>query len=467
MQKRISNDRKGGNNRSKRKPFNKNKRSSSRGDSGARRSGGSRSPSGSRSFGRDSRSKSGSRDGRSKGGFGGGGGRGRSGGFGGGSRGRGRGRGSFKREEFNPTQYINKVEKVVKEEVYKPKHLFKDFDINKDLQKSIEAAGLVTPTPVQDQSIPEALNGKDVIGLAETGTGKTAALLIPLMEKTLKNGEERTLILAPTKELAIQINKEFMTLKGNLRLFSTICVGGANINNQIKQLKKENHFIVGTPGRVLDLMKRHHIKSESLTNLVFDEADRMLDMGFITDIRKIVGKIRKERQTLFFSATMTESVKKLTKEFLNDAVYISVKKTDTAKNIEQDVVYYSHQHKFETLTDLLKQKGFERVIVFGAQKHSVKKLAEHLSDMGVKAEAIHGNKTSSQRQASLNKFKNGNAQVLVATDVVARGIHVDNVTYVINYDLPATFEDYVHRIGRTGRMNNKGKALTFVDEKLK
>ena len=164
---------------------------------------------------------------------------------------------------------------------------------------------------------------------------------------------------------------------------------------------------------------------------------------------------------------MTESVKKLTKEFLNDAVCISVKKTDTAKNIEQDVVYYSHQHKFETLTDLLNQKGFERVIVFGAQKHSVKKLAEHLSDVGVKAESIHGNKTSRQRQGSLNKFKNGNAQVLVATDVVARGIHVDNVTHVINYDLPATLEDYIHRIGRTWRMNNKGKALTFVDKKLR
>ena len=377
-----------------------------------------------------------------------------------------RGRGGFKREEFNPSQYIQKAVKEVAEKVYVPKHKFNDFDINNSLKENIASLSYKKPTPIQDQIIPKILKGHDVIGIAETGTGKTASILVPLMEKAIRNPKERTLILAPTRELTVQIDKEFKALKKGLKLYSTVCVGGVNIQPQIRQLKHDNHFVIGTPGRVLDLMKKKHIKSEGITNLVFDEADRMLDMGFMPDIRKIVSKIRSNRQTLFFSATMQDSVKKLTQEFLKDPIYISVKKKDIAQNIEQDVIFYTHNKKFETLVDSLNQKGFEKVIVFGAQKHSVKRLAEHLAKEGIRAESIHGNKNSRQRQASLDKFKKGEAQVLVATDVVARGIHVDNVTYVINYDLPSTFEDYVHRIGRTGRMEKKGKALTFVDSKF-
>ena len=373
-----------------------------------------------RSFKRNRSSSSGRRDGGSFGRRGGG----FSGRRGGGSSGR-RGGGGFKRGEFNPSQYIQKVSKDVREDVYVPKHTFKDFDISDSLKENIASLSYTKPTPIQDQIIPKILKGHDVIGIAETGTGKTASILIPLMEKTIRNPKEKTLILAPTRELTIQIDKEFKSFKKGLKLYSTVCVGGVNIRPQIRQLKQDNHFIAGTPGRVLDLMKKNHIRSEEITNLVFDEADRMLDMGFIPDIRKIVSKIRSDRQTLFFSATMPDSIKKLTQEFLKDPVCISVKNKDTIQNIQQDIVFYTHNKKFETLVESLNKKGFEKVIVFGAQKHSVRKLAEHLSKEGIRAESIHGNKSSRQRQASLEKFKKGQAQVLVATDVVARGIHVE------------------------------------------
>lgn len=373
------------------------------------------------------------------------------------------GRSSQKMPEFNPSQYINKEVKQVKEEVYIPKNTFNSFQINGSLKHNIEKLGMKTPTKIQDQAIPEILKGKDVIGIAETGTGKTSAALVPLVEKTLKSRKDKTLILTPTRELSIQIDKEFKGLTKTMRMFSVVCVGGVNIRPQIKQLNRNHNFIIGTPGRVLDLLKKQHINSDEIVNLVFDEADRMLDMGFMPDIRKIVSKIRKDRQTLFFSATMPEEIKKLTKEFLEDPVNIFVKKEDVSQNIEQDVVFYEHSHKFETLVELLNKKEFDKVIIFGAQKHSVGRLAEHLVSEGISADSIHGNKNSRQRNMALDKFKKKETNVLVATDVVARGIHVDDVSYVINYDLPSTFEDYIHRIGRTGRMNKKGKALTFVD----
>jgi ATP-dependent RNA helicase RhlE len=324
--------------------------------------------------------------------------------------------------------------------------------------------GIEVPSPIQDQIIPEILDGRDVIGLAETGTGKTAAFLVPLIEKTLNQYSRQTLILAPTRELAIQIEDELKKLTRDFKLYSTVCVGGTNIRPQMNALRRKNHFVIGTPGRILDLINRGRFDTTKVTTVVLDEADRMLDMGFIHDIRAILEDTPADRETLFFSATMGRDAEKIVNDFLIDPVTISVKKKDVTDSIAQDVIAFDHAKKYETLLGLLKDDSFKRVIIFGAMKHSVEKLAKELYKSGIKAESIHGNKSHGQRQRSLSKFKSGNARVLVATDVAARGIHVDNVTHVINYDLPNTKDDYVHRIGRTGRGVEKGMALTFVQK---
>jgi len=419
----------------------------SRPGGGGYRTGGS---GGSRSGGGGSRS-GGSRGGGYKGGSGGG----RRGGGGGGR----------KMPTFDPSQFINKNPVDTAEEVYTPKHKFSTFGLNARLVKTITRMGIEVPSPIQDQIIPEILDGHDVIGLAETGTGKTAAFLVPLIEKTLSEYSRQTLILAPTRELAIQIEDELKKLTRDFKLFSTVCVGGTNIRPQMNALRRKNHFIIGTPGRILDLINRGRLDTGVVSTVVLDEADRMLDMGFIHDIRAILEGTPANRETLFFSATMGKDAEKIVNDFLRDPVTISVKKKDVTNSIEQDVVPHGHSDKYATLVKLLEDESFKRVIIFGSMKHSVEKLANELCRSDIKAESIHGNKSHGQRQRSLSKFKSGNARVLVATDVAARGIHVDNVTHVINYDLPNTFDDYVHRIGRTGRGDKRGKALTFIAEK--
>ncbi|MCB9810798.1 MAG: DEAD/DEAH box helicase [Candidatus Nomurabacteria bacterium] len=372
--------------------------------------------------------------------------------------------GSRRREQttFDVSKYINLNPVTPTKEVYENKHTFSDFALDKDLKKAINDAGLVTPSPIQDQVIPLILDGKDVVGLAETGTGKTAAFLIPTIQKTLVNRSSLTLILAPTRELAIQVEQELRKLTPKMGIFSTACVGGMNILPQIKNLRRRNHFIIGTPGRVQDLIDRGSITPERITGVILDEADRMLDMGFIHDIKKILKDIPAKRSTLFFSATMSKSIESLIHDFLKDPITISVRKTDVASSISQDVIKYENHHKFDTLVLLLKKPTLTRVIIFGAMKHSVEKLSQELNQAGIRADAIHGNKSHGQRQQALRRFKSGQVQVLVATDVAARGIHVDNVSHVINYDLPNTYEDYIHRIGRTGRGDKRGEALTFV-----
>jgi superfamily II DNA/RNA helicase len=363
---------------------------------------------------------------------------------------------------FDPTQFINKnpVETAVVE--YVPLHQFEQFDIDERLKRTISSMGLKSPSPIQDQVIPLILDGKDVVGLAETGTGKTAAFLIPLIERKRSSPQNVTLILTPTRELAIQVDNEFKKLSQNFRMYSTVCVGGTNINPQIRGLRRHNHFIIGTPGRVKDLMSRKCIPLSKIDSVVLDEADRMLDMGFINDMKHILGALTPDRHTLFFSATMDDKTKTLIHEFMKHPTVISVKKKDVTNSIMQDVVPFEHAHKFDKLVELLRRDEFSRIIVFGAMKHSVEKLGQELIKSGIASESIHGNKSHGQRQRSLERFKKGDVKVLVATDVAARGIHVDNVSHVINYDLPNTFEDYVHRIGRTGRGNKRGQALTFI-----
>ena len=363
---------------------------------------------------------------------------------------------------FDPSQFINSNPVNEALEEYTPKHNFGDFGLDTKITYNLSILNVSKPTPIQDQIIPEILNGRDVVGVAETGTGKTAAFLLPLIHQTLREYQRQTLILTPTRELAIQIEQELKKLTRGLKIFSTVCVGGANIRAQINSLRRTNHFVIATPGRTLDLMERKCYRPERVTTVVLDEADRMLGMGFINPIRTILGATPTSRETLLFSATMDEKTKKLIGDFMKNPILVSVKRKDVTNNIKQDVVRYGHADKFETLAGLFKDDGYRRVIVFGAMKHSVEKLSKQLVQAGVKAESIHGNKSHSQRQRALSNFKSGHARVLVATDVAARGVHVDNVTHVINYDLPNTFEDYVHRIGRTGRGENKGQALTFI-----
>jgi len=380
------------------------------------------------------------------------------GGGGGGRRGGGR-----VMSTFDVSKFINlNPAKPTAEAPYVAKHTFNDFGLDKYLAEAIAASGLVIPSAIQDQVIPYILDGHDVVGLAQTGTGKTAAFLIPVIQKTLKEKGRQTLILTPTRELAIQVEQELRKLTPRMNIYSTVCVGGMNIRPQISGLRRKNHFIIGTPGRVQDLIDRKHIKPSAITTVIFDEADRMLDMGFIHDMKKILKDIPEDRETLFFSATMSKNVEGLVHEFLRKPITVSVRKTDITSSITQDVVRYAHSAKFDTLVSLLKTAEFSRVIIFGAMKHSVEKLSLELIHSGIKADAIHGNKSHVQRQRALKSFKEGRVQVLVATDVAARGIHVDDVSHVINYDLPGTYEDYVHRIGRTGRSDKQGKALTFV-----
>lgn len=377
----------------------------------------------------------------------------------GGSRGGGR-----KMPIFNPSQFINTNPAELKDEIYAPKYTFADFDLDPRLLSHLDSMGIKIPSPIQDQTILPGLQGRDVVGLAETGTGKTAAFLIPLIQKTLLNPKTRTIVMAPTRELAIQIADELRNLTKGMHIFSVTCVGGMNIRPQIIGLRREHNFVIGTPGRILDLVNRGNIQTSRMESVVLDEADRMLDMGFINDMKAILQATPSDRQTLFFSATMDDKTKKLIHDFLNNPVIVSVKKKDVTNSIEQDVVLHGHHNKFETLVDLFKDPSFDRVIIFGSMKHSVEKLSQELSAAGVKATSIHGNKNHTQRQRALNAFKKGEMRVLVATDVAARGIHVDDVSHVINYDLPQTFEDYVHRIGRTGRGTKRGKALTLVPE---
>jgi len=367
-------------------------------------------------------------------------------------------------EYINPALFINKA--VITEEVehFVPEHNFQDFNVDLAVKRSIASKGYITPTPIQDRAITHVLNGSDVVGIANTGTGKTAAFLIPLINKVVLNRREKVLIVVPTRELALQIEDELRGFTKGMRMFAVCCVGGASMGRQISQLRDQYNFIIGTPGRLKDHIEHGFIRLNEFKTIVLDEADRMLDMGFINDMRFVMAGMPKERQTLFFSATLSRDIDKLIYEFLRNPVRISVKTRDTAKNVEQDVVRTDGKDKLEVLHEMLVKKSeFCKVLIFGRTKHGVERLSRNLAQRGFKSESIHGNKTQSQRQKALNLFKNSYVQVLVATDVAARGLDIADVSHVINYDLPATYDDYVHRIGRTGRADKQGKALTFLD----
>jgi superfamily II DNA/RNA helicase len=369
-----------------------------------------------------------------------------------------------KGENISHSRFINKATVTEEVENFIPEHKFADFIIEENLKAGIIGKGYTTPTPIQDKSIPHILKGQDIVGIANTGTGKTAAFLIPLIDKVLKNRKNKILIVVPTRELAIQIQNELIGFTKGMKIFSVCCVGGAYIGKQLSELRYTNEFIIGTPGRLKDLIERKAIHLNQFSTIVLDEADRMLDMGFVNDMRFLMAGMPKPRHTLFFSATLSPEIEKMIGEFLHEPVRISVKTRDTSKNVEQDIVRVSRGlNKIDVLRELLAKEDFTKVLIFGRTKHGVEKLSRSLIEKGFKAESIHGDKNHSQRQRALKGFKENMVQILCATDVAARGLDIPDVSHVINFDIPATYDDYVHRIGRTGRANKKGKALTFVE----
>lgn len=362
------------------------------------------------------------------------------------------------------TSFIRKVE-AQSAELPPPEHgiAFNQLPLMPVIQKAVERRGFTESTPIQKKAIPHILQGKDVIGIANTGTGKTGAFLLPMIQKILQQPQERLIIMVPTRELALQIKDELFHFTNNIRIFSTLCIGGANIDRQIFKLKKNPHVIIGTPGRLKDLYERGVLPMDQIGNIVLDEADRMVDMGFIKDITFLLSKLPKKRQSLFFSATMDKKVLPIVNSFLNDPVVVQVKSVPTSVNIQQNVIKTSPEKgKNQMLQELLSSDEMKKVIIFGRTKRGVEKLSRILNNQGFKSASIHGDKTQRMREKAIFQFKQEQVNILVATDVAARGIDIPDVTHVINFDQPATYDDYVHRIGRTGRGNKKGHALTFI-----
>jgi ATP-dependent RNA helicase RhlE len=369
-----------------------------------------------------------------------------------------------KQKTIDPNKFINRAVEVADETPFTPVHSFRDFKFDPRLSHNIEVHGYESPTPIQDGAIEPVLDGRDLIGLANTGTGKTAAFLLPILQRMLERKSRRCLILVPTRELAIQIEQEFRMFAAGLNLYSVLVVGGASLNRQLDVLRRRPQFIIATPGRLKDLLMNYGTRIDDFDVLVLDEADRMLDMGFIRDIRAIMGYLQEERQTLFLSATITPDIEQLISTILHDPETVSVRKGEVSEMVDQDIVRISggREAKEERLVELLGQPDFQKVLIFGETKWGVQRLADRLSKRGLKVAAIHGNKSQPQRQKALADFKSEKVQALIATDVAARGLDIPRVTHVINYDPPKQYEDYIHRIGRTGRAGQFGKALTFV-----
>jgi superfamily II DNA/RNA helicase len=372
--------------------------------------------------------------------------------------------GRSKRGDYiDPSRFVRKATDSVAEKG-EIKHTFNDFKFCPELTANLNKRNYHTPTPIQDQSISHILEGKDLVGLANTGTGKTAAFLLPLINKVNKDRTQKVLIVAPTRELALQIESELHKFSWGMRIFFATCVGGMPIGKQIASLRRNPNFIIGTPGRLKDLCGRRLINLSTFNNVVLDEVDRMLDMGFVDEIRQFLNQLPKERQSLFFSATIPPKIRDLVASFAKNPVTVSVSTGQTADSVEQDIVKVTNRDmKFGALTDLLADPELSKVLIFTETKRDVEKLAVTLTQGGFKAESIHGDKRQGQRARALNSFKNNEVGILVATDVAARGLDIKDVTHVINYTIPKTYDDYIHRIGRTGRGDKSGKALTFVE----
>lgn len=369
----------------------------------------------------------------------------------------------FNKQYINPSRFVKAAQPAADVVEYVPMHTFADFTIHPLLKKNIIEKGYVTPSPIQDQSIPHGLVGNDIVGIANTGTGKTAAFALPMLHRLLEEPFARALVLAPTRELAQQIDDECRSIAAGSGLFRAVLIGGSPMGPQLRDLRDTPSIVIGTPGRVKDHIERGSLDLSSFNIVVLDEVDRMLDMGFIHDIRFILDTVAKERQSFFYSATMEPSIRELINTFTNDPIVVSVKTGETSENVHQDVVQYNDStEKLDKLHDILNQEHVGKTLVFDETQRSVERLSKSLQERGFKVDSIHGGKTQGQRTRALKQFKESKLDILVATDVAARGIDISDITHVINYTTPQTYEDYVHRIGRAGRAGRTGHALTFV-----
>lgn len=341
-------------------------------------------------------------------------------------------------------------------------HRFEDFQVDQQIHRNLQAKGFETPSPIQDQTIPLALQGRDIIGIANTGTGKTAAFAIPVIDKLIAEPESKALIVAPTRELALQIEQECRSIGKGGGFGGAVLIGGTGMGTQLRDLRARPRIVIGTPGRIKDHMERGSLKLGGFNVVVLDEVDRMLDMGFLPDVSFILEALAPRRQSFFFSATMDARVEGLIRQFSHDAETVSVKSADSSDNVHQDVVRALSHEKLDKLHDILLTEEVAKVIIFDETQRSVEKLSNELVGRGFAADAIHGGKTQGQRQRALDSFKRSKTTILVATDVAARGIDVADITHVINYSQPQSYQDYVHRIGRAGRAGKVGHALTFI-----
>lgn len=365
---------------------------------------------------------------------------------------------------IDPSRFV-RAAVTAEAETYVPQHKFTDFALAPLLHQNLVTKGYRIPSPIQDQAIPLGLQGHDVIGIASTGTGKTAAFALPVLQRLITNKNAAVIIIAPTRELAQQIEEECKSLARGSGLFGVLLIGGSSMGKQLRDLKRRPRVVIGTPGRIKDHLKQGTLSLHAFNTVVLDEVDRMLDMGFINDVTEILSHVAENRQSLFFSATIDPRVRKLIDVFTTDPVTVSLKASSTSENVHQDVIrYQATSEKIDRLHDVLLRKDLSKAIVFEETQRRVERLNKELAARGFKTDAIHGGKTQGQRQRALDKFKKDEIKILVATDVAARGIDVSNISHVINYSVPQTYDDYIHRIGRAGRAGQIGHALTFVSD---
>ena len=388
------------------------------------------------------------------------GGRRSGGGGGGGGRSGGKRRGDY----IDPSRLI-RVATPSQAVDYMPNHKFEDFAVDEVLKNNLAAKGYTIPSPIQDQTIPLGLAGRDVIGIANTGTGKTAAFAVPVMQRLIHEPKSRALIVAPTRELAQQIEEECRSIAKGSGLTGALLIGGSSMGPQLRDLRSNPRIVIGTPGRIKDHLERGTLKLHDVNMVVLDEVDRMLDMGFVADVTELLRELAPERQSFFFSATMDPRVQGLIRTFATDPETVSVKTGESSDHVNQDVVYYAGtSEKMAKLHDILLDPAVSKVIVFDETQRSVERLGQELVIRGFKADTIHGGKSQGQRIRALDNFKASRTNVLVATDVAARGIDVSDITHVVNYSMPQTYQDYTHRIGRAGRAGKVGHAITFVNK---
>ncbi|HPQ79530.1 MAG TPA: DEAD/DEAH box helicase [Candidatus Dojkabacteria bacterium] len=368
-----------------------------------------------------------------------------------------------KGSSINVSQLIAKAVFEDLPSIYVLDHNLLEFDLTKELKKNITYKKYTSPTKIQYEAIPHILQGEDILGIANTGSGKTAAFLIPMINKGMLDSSQRFLIVVPTRELAMQIQDEFMQLARNTGMRSVLIMGGNSMGKQIGVLKRDPNFVIATPGRLKDLVGRKAIDLLRINNVVLDEVDRMLDMGFIEDIRFIISKLNEKKQSLFFSATMNKKSEEIANTLLKRPVKIHVEEEVRGKNVDQDVIRLKDgENKFDVLCEYINKEEFKKVLIFTRTKRQADTLSNKLIEKGIKVNALHGDKRQSQRTRIIDSFKKDYLNILIATDVASRGLDINNITHVINYDMPENYDDYIHRIGRTGRAGKKGYALTFV-----